>query len=398
MTWKKWLMWVSITVLMVLGLTSCGLPRTTGKALIVWHTWSEAEAPVLEQVLADFQRLHPDIRVSVERKAYTTALDELAVASRAGLGPDILIGLESVYAHILYQDGSTADLRDLAVDWTRFDAGTLQSINRDNGVRVGVPLNGYVNVLFYNPSLVKEPPRTLAELVAMSDQGTRVGIPTTFFASYWGITALGGSLFDGDALSTGAEESLAAWLAWLVAFQRTSGAVLSPDMRGLVDGFERGDVAVLMGNSLELASLTARMGSDGVAVATLPEFPRAHPFSNVEVMVMNSASVQKEAAALLIDFLTNETQQRKLARSTSGRAPINRHVGRLNSVLYPHVSAILQQNRAAIVPTTAQDQIINRLIVLADPIYQQVLEGLLSPEEGAHRIVTAFRAEEGAPQ
>jgi len=387
-------MWTSLVGLVALGLAACAFPPTTGQGLIVWHTWSEAEAPVIEQVLVDFQRLHPEVRVSVERKPYTTALDEFAAASHAGLGPDVLIGVESVYAHLLNENGLATNLRAVAIDWTRFDANTLLSVEGQSRTRVGAPLNAYVGILFYNPTLIDAPPKTLADLMAMSQQGVKVGIPTTFFAGYWGITGLGGTVFDGDALGPDAEASLATWLTWLVTFQQTPGAVLSPDMRALVDGFARGDIALLAANSLELASLKERMGSDGVAVAPIPGFPQARPFSNVEVMVMNSASVQHEAVALLINFMTNETQQRKLARSTSGRAPVNRKVGRLNETLYPHVSVILKQNRAAVVPTTGQDRLINHLIVAADPVYQQVLEGVLSPEDGAREIVALVSKEE----
>ncbi len=396
MMWKNWGARAFLAGLIMLTVAACAAPSVTGKGLIVWHTWSEAEAPVIEHILADFQDLHPDVRVSVERKPYTTALDEFAAASRAGLGPDILIGVESVYAHILYENRLAADLRPVAVDWARFTPNTLRSVERKSGARVGVPLNAYVSVLFYNPTLVADPPRTLADLATLSRRGVKVGVSTTFFAGYWGVTGLGGTVFAGDTLGDGAEASLAAWLAWLVEFQRTPGAVLSPDTRALLDGFARGDIALLVTNSLELASLQERMGSDRVAVATIPGFPQARPFSNVEVMVMNSASVQPDAAALLINFVTNETQQRKLARSTSGRAPVNRKVGRLNSILYPHVSAILQQNRVAVVPTTGQDQLINRLIVAADPMYQQVLEGVLSPEDAARAIVTAVSGREGS--
>jgi maltose-binding protein MalE len=340
--------------------------------------------------------LYPEIQISVERKRYATVIDEYAEASQAGLGPDVLIGLESVFAHLLYKNGLVANLNQSDIDWSVFNPATLQSVQRGADVRVGVPINAYVSVLFFNQSLVEAPPVSLADLQAMSEAGVTVGVPTTFFASYWGIAGVGQSLFEGDALAEGSEASIAEWLAWLVAFEQTPGAVLSPDIRALVDSFAQGDIAMLVMDSLELAVLEEQLGREQVGVALIPGTPQSQPFSNVELIVVNSASVQGEAAALLTNFMSNEAQQRKLARSTSGRAPVNRVVN-LNPTLFPRVSVILQQNQTAVVPTTRQDDLINRLIVAADPIYQQVLEGFISPLTGAELIIEAVNNSETGP-
>ncbi|MCA9935651.1 MAG: extracellular solute-binding protein [Anaerolineales bacterium] len=379
-------------VLLSLGLVGCAAAPTTTGRLIVWHTWDEAEAPVIEQLLTDFQSLNPDIQISVERKEYNMALDEFAEASRAGLGPDMLIGLESPHAHLLYDYGLVANLNEMNIDWTVFNPATLQSVQSGDDARVGVPLNAYVSVMYFNRSVIEEPPTTLEALQAVSAEGIKVGLPTTFFAGYWGITGVGGSVFDGDALADDSAVNIAKWLEWLAAFQQTPGAVLSPDIRALVDSFAKGDIDLLMMDSLELAALEEQLGSDQLGVALIPGSPNSQPFSNVELIVVNSASVQQEAAARLSNFLCNETQQRKLARSTSGRAPVNRVVN-LNATLFPRVSMILQQNQTAVVPTTRQDNLINRLIVTADPIYQQVLEGLTTPMAGAQFIVDTVNQE-----
>lgn len=378
-----------------LTLVACTSAAVVNGRLIVWHTWDEAEAPIIEEVLLDFQNLHPQIHLSVERIPYDTVRREFRTASEAGLGPDILLGLESVFVHELYEQGLVADLSEANVAWSQFSDATLQSIQRDNGVRVGVPLNAFVVVLFYHPALVNEPPTTLEELRAVSASGVKVGIPTVFFRSYWGITGTGGSLFDGNALSSDSVDHIAAWLDWLVDFQQTPGAVLSQDARALADGFVRQDVALLIADSLELAALTEQLENDQLGVALIPGSPQAKPFSNVELMMVNSASVQTEAAVLLSNFMSNPAQQRKLARTTSGRVPINQTVN-LNPTLFPTVSIISQQNRTAVVPTTQQDDLINHLITASDPVYQQVLEGLITPTEGAQQIIDAVnRATEG---
>ena len=375
-------------VLALVLLSACsGASPTTGR-LIVWHTWNEVEAPIIEQVLEDFQGLHPDIKLSVERIEYTTAFSTYVQAARAGLGPDVMIGLESVYGHVLYENALTANARETAIDWSLFDPATLQSVQRDDATFVGVPINAYVSILFYNTELVDQPPTTLDELRATSEEGIKVGLPTTFFDSYWGVAGLGGSVFDGESFADESETALRAWLEWLVALQDTPGAVLSQDIRALVNGFSRGDLGVLVVTSLDLPGIEEALGAEQVNVALLPGYPTAQPFSNVEVMVINRASVQTQAAAELINFVSNSAQQRKLAQSTSGRVPINPTV-RLNPVLFPRVSVILQQNQTAVIPTTQQDTLINQLITNANPIYQQVLEGVISPEEGARLIVEA---------
>ena len=52
-----------IFIILAFGLTACtASPPVTGR-LIVWHTWDEAEAPIIEQLLDDFQRINPDIHL-----------------------------------------------------------------------------------------------------------------------------------------------------------------------------------------------------------------------------------------------------------------------------------------------------------------------------------------------
>jgi maltose-binding protein MalE len=165
-------------------------------------------------------------------------------------------------------------------------------------------------------------------------------------------------------------------------------------MRALVDGFERGDLAILVADSLQLAHIEeTAQDPDSLGIAPIPGYPTSQPFSTVELVVVSSASTQKDVAALLINFLANETQQRRFARSISGRVPVNRQVIQLDPTLYPRASAILQQARASIVPTVAQDQLLNALILSADPVYQQVLEGILSPQEGAQQIIETLKSD-----
>lgn len=386
--------WVLLCLSLCLGLAGCTSGRPVTGRLIIWHTWDEAEAPILEQVLADFQQLHPDIQLSVERKAYDTVLNEFAAASSAGLGPDVLIGIETVFAHRLYDSGFLANLDETAVDWTVFERSTLQAVQRGADVRIGVPLNAYVNVMFYNRSLIEDVPQSFEALQTVSENGRKVGLPARFYFSYWGIGGLDGSVFEGNELAETSATGIQNWLEWLVAFQQTPGAVLSPDTGALADSFARGDLALLVADSLKLATFEEQLGSEQLGVVTIPNFPAAQPFSNVELMVVNSASVQLEAAARLSNFMSNEAQQRKLARTTSGRVPVNRSVT-LNPTLFPRVSVILEQNQAAVVPTKQQDDWLNLLITAADPVYQLVLEGIVTPEEGAEMIVDEVIREAG---
>ncbi|MCB0036678.1 MAG: extracellular solute-binding protein, partial [Anaerolineales bacterium] len=317
-----------------------------------------------------------------------------AAASSAGLGPDVLIGIETVFAHRLYDSGFLANLDETAVDWTVFERSTLQAVQRGADVRIGVPLNAYVNVMFYNRALIEEAPQSFEALQAVSENGRKVGLPARFYFSYWGIGGLDGSVFEGNELAETSATGMQNWLEWLVAFQQTPGAVLSPDTAALADSFARGDLALLVADSLKLATFEEQLGSEQLGVATIPNFPAAQPFSNVELMVVNSASVQLEAAARLSNFMSNEAQQRKLARTTSGRVPVNRSVT-LNPTLFPRVSVILEQNQAAVVPTKQQDDLLNLLINAADPVYQLVLEGIVTPEEGAEMIVDEVIGEVG---
>ncbi|MGD8587072.1 MAG: hypothetical protein PVJ75_17095, partial [Chloroflexota bacterium] len=90
-----WLL--SITVAAVI-LAGCLAERSKDELrgrIILWHSWSEAEAAVLDEALAEYQELHPEVRVIPVALPQDQILEEFVDAGNDGLAPSLLIGRDS---------------------------------------------------------------------------------------------------------------------------------------------------------------------------------------------------------------------------------------------------------------------------------------------------------------
>ena len=71
----------------------------------LWHSWSAEEALILEEVLEQFQEIHPDVQIITTAFPYNQILTEFMVAGEEGLGPTLLLGTDNWISEL-------ADARD----------------------------------------------------------------------------------------------------------------------------------------------------------------------------------------------------------------------------------------------------------------------------------------------
>lgn len=87
--------WLLFMLLMLAGCQTDTADDELSGRVTLWHSWSESEATVLDEALAEFQELHPQARVIPVALPEDHILEEFITAGNDGLGPDILIGTSS---------------------------------------------------------------------------------------------------------------------------------------------------------------------------------------------------------------------------------------------------------------------------------------------------------------
>ncbi|UCC50562.1 MAG: extracellular solute-binding protein, partial [Anaerolineaceae bacterium] len=253
----------------------------------------------------------------------------------------------------------------------------------------GLPLSVETSALYYNKALTDGPPETLTELLEHAVEGKKVAINTNFDTAFWGIQAFGGRLLDEEGRVVLNQGGFANWLDWLIEAGNVPNIILSKDEAILNDLFAQGEVAYYVGQSSELLGLQDILGAEVVGVSPLPVGPNnsAGPFLTTEPIFfsMDSSPAQTERAMLLIEFLGNVEQQRRLALQT-GRVPVNPQA-RINRRISPAVAGFVEQSKTAN-PLFLLPQIFD-VIELGEEIYLQALEGLVTSSDAASELTKA---------
>ena len=186
----------------------------------LWHSWTAAEAEVLDEALSQFQEIHPKVQIITFALPQDQILKEFTAAGNDGLGPGLLIGTDSWIGEL----ADSGLIRPLPADETIAD----QFDSRNNALTqyqdqlFGVPLFLEPRALYYNKSLVTESPDSLDALLQEAAAGRGVAFVPRFEEAYWGIQAFGEGLFDAQDRFTLAESGFTEWLDWLDAAQLLS--------------------------------------------------------------------------------------------------------------------------------------------------------------------------------
>ncbi|MCB0082475.1 MAG: extracellular solute-binding protein, partial [Caldilineaceae bacterium] len=379
-----------LTVLVVLSsaLTSCGGLRDStvleGRILL-WHAWQGSEAETLNNLIDKFHDIYPGITVISSSYAPEDLEHEFRDKSSQGLGPDLLIG-EQMWIPELADELLIQPMDETNIDPERYLSSALTTL-RYQGKLYGLPLSVQTWGLYYNKRLVKtEPPHTLDALIEQAEGGVKVAINTNFADAFWGIQAFGGQLMDENGRVVLNQGGFTNWLDWLVEAQNAPNIIMSSDGEMLETLFRDGEVAYYVGRSTKLHDFQETFGEDTIGVAPLPSGPTdlAGPFLEAEPLLLSSASspVQTKRALLLIEFLTNIEQQRKLAQQT-GRIPANPQV-RIDRRVSPAVAGFVEQSKS-VAPLLLITQTFDA-IAMGQDAYVQTLEGMLTSVEAANRL------------
>lgn len=391
-----------IFVLLLLALLSgCQVAGQSNGVAYAVHLWDAQDGARLRESLNNFEQISG---TSVFLEADTVVPKTLEQQLRAGLGPDIIIGLPYGELPRLAQAGLLQELDAAALKLDAFVPQHIKALTY-NGKLYGLPFMADTPVLFYNKTVTEPPPDSLGALVDVARSGSPVAIPTGFEQAFWGIAAFDGYFFNeqGQLATTPAE--YADWFRWLANAQQQTGIFVDDDRDLLIEKFVQGDVAYLIAPVSVVGRLNGALGEDAVGAAPIPgveyspdpEKPKkkmvrnAGPLLNLQVIAFSKAANANsvQVGLELAQFLNNPTVQRKLILNGVQHAPTN-----LRVFIRPDLSelgnALVRQSRTGVVvplDRLAQFRVFGQA---ADTIYISLLEGGLTPQDAAEQMSEQF--------
>jgi arabinogalactan oligomer / maltooligosaccharide transport system substrate-binding protein len=251
-------------------------PSSDAVTVRIWHSWSESEVVVLEDVLQAFQKVYPNVYFDVLYIPFDDMLRNFRAAAYRGAGPSILLA-PAEWGPQLYNDGLVAAVDDLAVPafLERINPAALDSA-RYRGALISLPhaiRNGVI--MYRNRQIIPNAPVTFSDLVTAAKEATRGGrvgayLERGYFYSAGHLAGLGGRLMDENGTPTFNDPRGLAWLNLLVEFEQ-AGPVSFNTNRDL-DLFKSGRVGIIFDGTWSRESLAKAIGEENLVIDPWPAY------------------------------------------------------------------------------------------------------------------------------
>ena len=306
-----------------------------------WQFWTDPDTkPVIEQMVAEFERANPDITVELTDLTWANGHEKIVLAFASGKAPDVL-ELGSDWIAQFADNGHLADLSAMVVnDTARFDGWSMASYG---GGLYGHPWILGTRVLFGNADLTIRAgydsvwvPVNWADLGRATDSVTKLGpriygwgsntaekhrLYKKWMPFFW---SAGGQLFsaDGRFCLIASLPAINALNTYKNLHDR-SGYV--DNQRGIEDAFLDGRVGYIISGDWLLKRLE-KENRDINLVSSLipgPKFP-GRSFMGGEFLSIPESSKHKEAALKLIRFVTSAENQLRFCKANHSANPSSR--------------------------------------------------------------------------
>ena len=385
-------------IAIALLLSGCGnqiSPTQEGREegrLLFWHSFEGQEAATLNSMLAQYQALHPKIKIVAEFFPEEVITEQVNVQSRSGLGPDLMISsFEKLIPMI--EAGALENLNDYNLDLSSYLPRPIRQVTLFDNL-YGLPFALKTQVLCHNKTQVEQPLETLPEIIAEAEAGHQIAITSNFLDTLWGMEIFRSQSQDGKEDTLFDPQAWAHWLEWLRYVQKDPNIILADESSAMDRVFAEGKLAYYVCHSEEISSIQATLGVNNLGVTTLPRAGNrtAGPLLYTNAIVFNEVSSRSttKLALQLASFLTNVQQQTKLALETESLIPVNSKV-QLDRRLSPIQAVLFAQSKAAV--AASLDYVYefgNADQTHGELYYNLVMAGEITPQEAAKQLSEKF--------
>lgn len=318
---------IGILVVTLAAITACGGSGDGRKVIRLWQFWDVA---TIAPIVAEFEALHPDLRVEVEQLTWKSGLEKIQAAIASGTQPDVC-ELGSTWLPRFSYEGVLYDLTPtyeaLADSFLMWESAFWQ------GRVYGLPWVQGSRALFYNRELFRRagldpdrPPETWEELLEAARRieelgtdihgfgqnlGERYVLYKKFMAFAWGNG--GGIIDDGHRVVFNHEETVSA----LEYYLSLADYALQEKQEVLDYEFKAGRLGMQISGAWNIKNYGVEAPDLDYGVSLVP---RPAPgkgthasFAGAEMLVVFKGSRNTEAAVALARFLQSYPQAKKLS-------------------------------------------------------------------------------------
>ncbi|MGX7014368.1 extracellular solute-binding protein [Vagococcus silagei] len=287
----------------------------------------------LEKIKGDFEKENK-VKVKLVEKDMFDQLDALSLDGPAGKAPDVMM---SAYDRLgpLGQQGHLSEVK--LTDTSIYDDRDKRQVTVD-GKQYGAPAIIETLILYYNKDLIDKAPETFADLEAISkddkfafadEKGKNVGFLakwTDFYSTYGLLSGYGGYVFGKEGTdpkdvglnNKGSIEGITYATEWFKDVWPKGMMDIKKSQEFIDNQFLGGKTAAIINGPWAAAGYKDGGVNFGTAkIPTLNNGKKYEAFGGGKAWVISNYTKDKDMAQKLIDYLTNEANQKVLYEMTN---------------------------------------------------------------------------------
>jgi arabinogalactan oligomer / maltooligosaccharide transport system substrate-binding protein len=305
--------------------------------IVVWHAYRGGEKAAFEKVVGMYNAKQKAVAVKTLAVPYDAYADKITASVPRGKGPDVFIFAQDRLGGWV-EAGQTIEPIDFFVDekvTSQLVPGMMTAMTYRDTV-YGLPLNYKSIAMIYNTALVKSPPKTTGELIAVAKGLTnapsgRFGLAyeySNFFFHAALMNAFGGQVFaPGPKPVIDSPQNVQAVKTMLKWYRQDGILPADPSSTLIASLFNDGKAAIVFSGPWFLGEVQDKVK---YAIAPLPTVDEAggkpmRPWLTVEGVYVSAGSQHKEAAYAFAEYLVSPDAALVLALE-GGQLPTNKSV------------------------------------------------------------------------
>jgi maltose-binding protein MalE len=283
--------------------------------ITLWHGVTGAEEQAMSQVVQRFQQENQGVTVNMLAVPFDQLQNKFSTEASTGAGPDLIYGPKD-WIGSFAQANLISPLDDVAaeVGLDQLNPAAVDAVRFQDQVWA-LPESTEAVALWYNTSMVQNPPQTSEELIQMAEEHG-LAVNTLFYYVAGFIFGYGGDLFDDEQRCVIDEGDAAVQaLEFVRQLRDTPNVIANSNTANLNAAFKDGSVGLIFEGPWASGDFAEALGEDNVAVAPplrmAPGDDTFAPFLGTKNFFLsaNPQGAQRAAALRFLNFITQPATQ-----------------------------------------------------------------------------------------
>ncbi len=328
------------TTLLTMLLSGCSSANNPAHTLYIAYSipdngFTQSSKEYIEKQISRrtqlFLKTNPNTRVVTVAYKESQLQHQIAEDSQLNLGPDIILAGD-YHLLSLYQDSLISAFPNSSV-WAKQYSDVLKSLSTVDNKPAYAPYGIYPQVSCYNNKAIKQPPKTIQELVMLGASGVRIGLSTGTNEIFWTAGSIGAIPEISSLVNTKNQNKplpkINEWITWLRQAALYQNISFYSQNSELVNELAANNLDWISCHSLDIVRLREEMGEQ-LSIATLPNGVQTKAFAWPDILGyglgIDSSPTQRALALSYVKANTNAVGQRRVMLLTEDFLPANKAV------------------------------------------------------------------------